>query len=74
MSKKQYKTDLKVQTVATLNAYELAHSTNHKDLINFIKDIDDALADWNFTMELYKHFAKLKKDYDAEIEADRVAV
>lgn len=36
------------------------------DIIAFIKSIDEKVADWDFTIELYKYFQDQKDLFDAE--------
>ena len=37
-----------------------------RDMIRFVVALDAAVQDWDFTLKLYEHFAKLKAQYDRE--------
>lgn len=39
---------------------------NRDEKIQFVKRLDSSVSDWDFTLKLYRHFAKLKKQYDEE--------
>jgi len=35
---------------------------SHKDIVSFIKKLDDGMKDWDATEELYLYFEKLHKE------------
>lgn len=41
---------------------------DHSEIIELIKDIDDAIAEWEFTLALVKHFKFLEQQYNKEEE------
>ena len=41
---------------------------NHEQAIKLIKDIDIYQQNWDFTLEIYDHFKKLKDEYDQEVK------
>lgn len=43
---------------------------SREELIQFIKDIDLKMGDWDFTLELWEHFEGLKKEHDREKAED----
>jgi hypothetical protein len=44
----------------------LASQFGHEDLLNFIADLDLAVADWDFTEQLFKWAKNEHKMYKAE--------
>jgi hypothetical protein len=49
---------------------DLTTSLDYDELFDFIKIIDEGVADWDFTEKLYKHFSKLHKKYLKECKKD----
>lgn len=45
---------------------ELA-SRPRAELIEFVKQLDKRVAEWDFTLELHEHFAEQEKKYQAEL-------
>jgi hypothetical protein len=39
----------------------------HEDILEFVKALDLAMADWDFTEKLYKHFKHQHKIFKAEL-------
>ena len=46
----------------------LCEDLSEKELIQFIKDLDLSMANWEFTIKLCEHFAKLKEEFLLESE------
>lgn len=55
--------------VSTL-AETLGRFLDHDDLIQFVKDLDLAAADWDVTEKLYEHFSALMANKEKEDEED----
>lgn len=53
-------------------AFSLARDLDYDTLINFIKHLDLAVADWDFSRELIKFANAVAEDLKAEEEADGV--
>jgi hypothetical protein len=67
--------DMNLSLTVDVNLEDLAiqMATAYPDkAIDFVKFLDGHMADWGFTMALYEYFAKLKQEYDAEEEAERL--
>ncbi len=52
-------------------AEQLGQAMSRDDAIALVKALDEQMQEWDFTLALYEHFAKLKKDYDAEEAEDQ---
>ena len=46
---------------------DLVRSNTRQEVMEFITALDLKMADWDFTLDLYNHFDKLKKDYEKEV-------
>jgi hypothetical protein len=57
---------LEFSTRVSFDAWELTRNVSQEDLLEFVTDLDEHIADWTFTLKLYEHFAALKKEHDAE--------
>jgi hypothetical protein len=44
----------------------LVNDLRRNELIKLIKDIDERMADWDFTMKLAHHFGKLAEEFKRE--------
>lgn len=66
---------LEISQTVTLDAEELVRSVrydrNYEELLEFIKEIDLRVGEWDFTLKLCEHFAELKKEHEKEQEEDR---
>ncbi len=47
----------------------LRYANNH-EVLDLIKAIDGIRADWSFTLDLYEHFAALKREHEKEEAED----
>jgi hypothetical protein len=65
----EFTTDLDVDDAVAALTFGLSR----RALLKLIIQIDEDMGDWDFTMKLHKHFAKLAKDYDKEIASDEAA-
>lgn len=45
---------------------DFSAGNSNEELLQFIKDIDLEIGEWDFTLALHEHFAKLKAEHDAE--------
>lgn len=64
---------LTITTEVNFDAYDLARHYrryNREEVIEFIKHVDIAIGEWDFTLELCKYFAEKQKEYDAEVAQD----
>ena len=43
---------------------------DRRDFIELIKDLDEAMGDWSFTLELADHFDKLRAEHAKEEAED----
>lgn len=63
-----------VEVVAALPLHQLIHdlrwSDPEVDLLEFVKDLDLAVADWEFSEALYKYFREQHKLYKAEVKKE----
>ncbi len=41
-----------------------------RDFIDLIKELDEAMHDWGFTLELADHFDRLRAEHAAEVAED----
>ena len=48
----------------------LAGGMDRRGFIDFIKELDEAVCDWGFTLELADHFDKLRAEHAAEQAED----
>ena len=48
---------------------EIVDNLNYDDVVEFIKNLDLAMESWDHTLDLYKHFKMLKKEFDNESSA-----
>lgn len=62
-----------VNVQADISARELARGgmATREDLIEFVKDLDAEMQEWDFTLALCDHFAKLKLEHEREEAEDR---
>lgn len=60
-----------IQTFVGVDTEDLIHEMNQQltpeELIQFVKDLDLTVGDWEFTEELYKYFKKEHKTYKLEV-------
>lgn len=49
-----------------LHAKEIALTSRRSDLIEFVKDLDEAVGEWGFTIALCDYFEEKRKEYDGE--------
>jgi hypothetical protein len=50
-----------------LSAEHIVNSDNDYDeIIQFIKDVDAGIGDWDFTLKLCKHFGELRSQWEKE--------
>ena len=57
---------MKTQITIELDAEEIADGMDRDECIQFIKELDEQMQDWDFTLELCEHFEKLKKEWQKE--------
>ena len=48
----------------------MAGGGDARDFIELIKELDEAMGDWSFTLELCDHFDKLRAEHAAEQAED----
>lgn len=63
----------KFEISATVTLESMAEQLTYMDrdgLIALIKAVDEQMQDWEFTLELCKHFAKLRNKHAEETEGD----
>lgn len=53
-----------------IDADTIADSLSSDELVEFIIAIDLRAADWDVTLKLCEHFARLAKEHEAEVEED----
>lgn len=58
--------DVTLKATVTLDPVELAKVMSTNELIDFIKDLDEEVGSWDFTLELCDHFERLKERYYRE--------
>lgn len=59
------RTQVSIDKTQILNALTELSNT---DLIEFVKDLDQVVADWDFTMKLVAHFEELGNEFvDEEV-------
>ena len=61
--------DIDLNVSVTVRIEDLARQPK-KDLVEFVKELDLAVADWDFTLRLCDHFAKLMQVYREERDRD----
>lgn len=54
-----------------LDADDIAGNASRDEALEFVKALDHAFHDWDFTLELYEHFAKLKQEHVRETVEDQ---
>lgn len=47
---------------------EMVDCYGHDTLIDFVKQLDEAIEEWGFTETLYEHFKKLHDTYLEEVK------
>lgn len=52
-------------SLTAVEAVELA--PDHGTIVQFIKELDSEMEDWDSTLLLCEHFAALKRQYDEEV-------
>ena len=58
-----------ISAQAEVTAEDLVEAGNDEQLFQLIVGIDDYVADWDFTLRLYEHFAQQKAKHDeTEVE------
>lgn len=62
-------TTFAVPTTVEVSASDIVDGLDRDAIFKLITEVDEMLADWDFTVQLYEHFAKLKAEYDAEVKA-----
>lgn len=55
-----------VRVAIDLDADDLARQMDRRELAELVVELDKAMQDWSFTLELAAHFAKLHKEWHAE--------
>jgi hypothetical protein len=45
----------------------MASGMDTRAMVEFIKELEEAVGDWDFTLELAEHFAKLKAEHEREV-------
>jgi hypothetical protein len=61
---------MKLTTKVRFSARDLALSSSGPEVVEFIKELDEAKGDWGVTLELIVHFDKLREQYLKECAAD----
>ncbi len=57
-----------------LSPHDIADGMSTRDMIQFVKDVDEAKRDWGFTIALADYFDEQRKIYAAEEEANKTKV
>lgn len=55
-----------ITAVVELNPFDIASDWSDEDAAQFVKELDEAIASWPFTLAMYEFFAAQKAAYDAE--------
>lgn len=61
---------MRIKATVVLSAADLVKNLNQEDLLKLVKNIDEAVAEWEFTLQLCDHFDGLRKEHTAEVIAD----
>lgn len=51
--------------------YSFVQEVDQEKILKFIKQVDLMVADWDFTLKLFKHFSNLRKEYMKEKTEER---
>lgn len=58
-------TDLRV-TIESKTLIDALCQLDRRDLLDLIKEVDASKGEWDFTLDLCDHFAKLKVEHEKE--------
>jgi hypothetical protein len=62
---------MSIRLAVEIDAYSvMGGGMDTRAMIEFVKELDEALGDWDFTLELAEHFAKLKLEHEREAAED----
>lgn len=59
-----------VTVEVSLNPQDIAREMDDQEIVEFIKQLDDAAQDWDVTLALCEHFAALKLEHALQEAAD----
>ena len=57
---------MKYNTMVSINAKDFCLVNSRDELLTFIKELDQEIGDWDFTLEIADHFAALRLEYEQE--------
>lgn len=63
---KQYDGTITVSVPTVLYPEDVVNNANKTQVLGFIIDIDNQIAEWDFTLALYEHFKALKEKHDQD--------
>ena len=63
---KRVSMNVEFETQVPVDAVDVATRLSWEDALQFCKEVDEEMEDWDFTLALYDHFAALKAAHDKE--------